>query len=176
MAKSDNFLTGYEIEKLYRELKDGESLVISKDSLFRGKVRTEKLTKIPGKVIGKLADKLPGEFDGNGMNEFIRTNWYVNSPEKAFKNNWDKKLTPHIPKESQHPLVIWLEIILDILDSSEFLDNPEEYTGPDYAYNSIGIPKYNITLFFSKKTGTCHFIKSDGKITWIYGREIPEIR
>ena len=150
-----------ELQQILTRLKPGESLVINGNgTIYSGNIPEKlqaKLTELPVKAPGKTP---VNNLDANGLQEYIQTKSWVNSPGKAFKNAWDSDML-RVPKESVNsPLVIMWTLLVELADITQIKCNR---TIVEFNHTFYGVSIGKVTAFYNKNL-TLRFIETpEGK-------------
>ena len=111
------------------------------------------------KIAGK---KFHTSFDGNGSQEYISTNSWVNAPGRIFKNSWDNGMLK-LPQEPVNPSLIFMwTLLVEISDIADIKCGENIITGNNYTFFSVSIGE--VTAFYSKYF-TLQYITVKGDIT-----------
>jgi hypothetical protein len=159
LARMSRILIGaWDFAAMMAKLNPGESLTVNRDGeIFKGRVKTEKLTK--------LAEKLPryiqSDFDTEGFKESMRTKSLVISEGSPRKNAWDFSAIK-APKNIDSPMV---ELILQRLEKISPGDIVEvnHMVSSTHKYMEITIKGFPITPGIHEKTGTIYYYYFNGK-------------
>jgi len=158
LARISRFIMStWDLLSILTKTKHGESIVIdSEGNVFRGRVNTEKLQALPGKVSGFKNN----DFDAAGLQEFFTTKSYVNSPAPTFKNAWEGSVKP--PKNIDSPILEeWMEKINHL--SPEDIVTINKVTKDMATFLEITIEGFPITVGIFEKTGTAYYYIFQGK-------------
>jgi hypothetical protein len=155
----------YDLSKIIWGLKDGQDLVISSDmEIFKGRVKKEKLTRLPAKFVGKSDN----DFDGSGRQEFFTGRSWVTQPGSALRNAWESQMLKAPAKESEHSLIFTTFIfILELINSGEndlkiIMNESIERFDSSLSVFVVEIPDLKMKGFFSKKTGELKRVEKNG--------------
>jgi len=149
----------HQVSTLFYGLKDGESLVIeSSGEVYVGRVKNKKL-KERTEYVGRNA----GDFDKNGLRDYIRTKWFVGSSGRVFKNAWDLALLKRPKNPSVLSGIFFFETIYGNPDDIVLGEHLVTYYGK---FLVVELKKLNWKAYFSQTTGMLRYIVIDGVEYW----------
>lgn len=141
----------WELAHLVVGLKSGQCLVIDEGgSIFKGKVSTGRLQKLPDKVPGKKSLEL----DMNGR-EKVLTKWFVQSPSTAFKNAWDSQVLQEPKTDVSFHVHLFM---LNLENNHDKVKHLGMVT--DYNHKYIVLELYGTKGYFSADSGFIRFIET----------------
>lgn len=157
---SKALINSFELLKIFWSLKEGESIVInSNGTIFKGKVKTEKLNALPEIFAGKKDTSL----DDMETQKYFNTKSFVNSPSTGFKNAWDSQMIKP-PKESDSILGDSFLLALDF-STEENIKVTDNYTDSNgFKYYIVELIKNKMKGYFTQKTKTLRMVEFNGKL------------
>jgi hypothetical protein len=151
-------LSAWDFSVMISRLSSGECLTVnSQGEVFQGKVNTDKLRAIPG----KLPKFQQSEFDTAGFQEFCNSKSLVESPGNGFRSGWVNALKA--PKNSQDSIAEMVNMKFQEIHPDEILEVNHVVGSHGEKFMEVTLKDYPIIPGIFEKTGTIYYYYFEGK-------------